>query len=360
MSSLFTPLTLRDVTFRNRLWVAPMCQYSVERQDGVPTDWHLVHLGAFATGGAGLVVTEATAVSPGGRISPEDTGIWSDEQRDAWARIAAFIRAQGAVAGIQLAHAGRKASTWRPWASERGTVPPADGGWESVAPSAIAFDGYATPRALETGEVATVVGDFVAAAERAVAAGFQLLEIHAAHGYLIHEFLSPLSNKRTDEYGGSLENRAKLVLDIVRAVRAAVGDSVALLVRFSATDWADEGWDVDQTATVAEWARAAGADLFDISSGGLVGGVQIPLAPGYQVAFAELVGDVAGAPVSAVGLITGAHQAEDIIASGKADAVMMAREMLRDPHFPLRAAAQLGVELDYYPPQYARAKFAVS
>jgi 2,4-dienoyl-CoA reductase-like NADH-dependent reductase (Old Yellow Enzyme family) len=337
-----------------------MCQYSVELRDGIPTDWHLVHLGAFAAGGAGLVVTEATAVSPEGRISPEDTGIWNNEQADAWARIAAFIRGQGAVAGIQLAHAGRKASTWRPWSGKHGTVAADDGGWETVAPSAIAFDGYSRPRELETAEVAAIVDDFVTAARRSVAAGFQLLEIHAAHGYLLHEFLSPLSNLRTDEYGGSLENRARLVLDIVTAVRAAVGESVALLVRFSATDWADGGWDEEQTATVAGWAVAAGADLFDISSGGLVGGVRIPLAPGYQVPFAELVADVAGAPVSAVGLITDAHQAEDIIASGKADAVMMAREMLRDPHFPLRAAAELGVELDYYPPQYARGKFAVS
>jgi 2,4-dienoyl-CoA reductase-like NADH-dependent reductase (Old Yellow Enzyme family) len=337
-----------------------MCQYSAERHDGVPTDWHLVHLGAFATGGAGLVVTEAAAVSPEGRISPEDTGIWNDDQRDAWARIVTFIRAQGAVAGMQLAHAGRKASTWRPWASEHGTIAAVDGGWEAVAPSALAFEGYATPRALDTAEVAAVVDDFVAAAQRAVAAGFQLIEIHAAHGYLIHEFLSPLSNTRTDEYGGSLENRARLVLDIVRAIRAAVGESVALLVRFSATDWADGGWDVDQTATVAEWARAAGADLMDISTGGLVGGVSIPLAPGYQVPFAEQVRASSGSPVSAVGLITGARQAEEIIASGKADAVMMAREMLRDPHFPLRAAAELGVHLDYYPPQYARGAFPIS
>ncbi len=357
MSFLFSPLAIRDLTFRNRLWVAPMCQYSVELQDGLPTDWHLVHLGAFATGGAGLIITEATAVSPEGRISPHDTGIWNDEQAAAWARIAAFIRAQGAVAGIQLAHAGRKASTWRPWSGKHGTVSAEDGGWQPVAPSAIAFDGYATPRELEPAEVAAIVDDFVAAAHRSVAAGFQLLEVHAAHGYLLHEFLSPLSNTRTDQYGGSLENRARLVLEIVRAIRAAVAPEIALLVRFSATDWAEDGWDVEQTATVAEWAVAAGADLFDISTGGLVGGVHIPLAPGYQVPFAERVRDATTAPVSAVGLITQAQQAEDVIASGKADAVMMAREMLRDPHFPLRAAAELGVELDYYPPQYVRGKF---
>ena len=243
MSALFSPLTLRGTTFRNRLWVAPMCQYSVEKRDGVPTDWHLVHLGSFALGGSGLVMTEATAVSAAGRISPEDTGIWNDEQRDAWARVTAFIRAQGSVAGIQLAHAGRKASTWRPFDPNRGTVPPADGGWEPIAPSPVAFEGYATPRGLTTDEIAGVVSDFTDAAVRAIAAGFELLEIHAAHGYLLHHFLSPLSNLRTDEFGGSLENRAALLLAIVRSVRAAVGPDVPLLVRFSATDWAAGGWD---------------------------------------------------------------------------------------------------------------------
>lgn len=361
MSHLFDPIRLRGTTVRNRLWVAPMCQYSVEKQDGVPTDWHLVHLGSFATGGAGLILTEATAVSPEGRISPQDTGIWNDEQRDAWARVTAFVRSQGAVVGIQLAHAGRKASTWRPWSGQHGTVPAADGGWEPVAPSAIAFEGYATPRELATTELGAVVADFVAGARRALDAGFQLLEIHAAHGYLLHEFLSPLSNTRTDQYGGSLENRARLLLEIVRAVRAEIGEEIPLLVRFSATDWAapdadPAGWDAEQTATVAGWAKEAGADFFDISTGGLVGGVHIPVAPGYQVPFATQVRNEAGVEVSAVGLITQAQQAEEIVASGKADVVLMAREMLRDPHFPLRAAAELGVELDYWPAQYVRAK----
>ncbi|CAN5136654.1 NADH:flavin oxidoreductase/NADH oxidase [soil metagenome] len=357
MSALFTPLSLRGTTFRNRLWVAPMCQYSVDERDGVPTDWHLVHLGSFALGGAGIVMTEATAVSPVGRISPEDTGIWNDEQRDAWARVTAFVRSHGAVPGIQLAHAGRKASTWRPFAPLAGTVPQSEGGWQTVAPSAVAYTGYDVPRALTTDEVADVVTAFAEGAVRAVSAGFGLLEIHAAHGYLIHQFLSPLSNVRTDEYGGSLENRARLLLDVVRAVRAAAGPDVPLLVRFSATDYAEGGWDREQTATAAAWALEAGADFFDISTGGLVGGVHMPLGPGYQVPFAEYVHESASVPVSAVGLITQAQQAEEVVSSGKADAVMMGREMLRDPHFPLRAAAELGVDLDYYPPQYLRAKF---
>ena len=358
MSSLFSPIALRDTTFRNRLWVAPLCQYSVEKQDGVPTDWHLVHLGAFAMGGAGLVMTEATAVSAVGRISPEDTGIWNDEQAAAWSRVVDFIRSQGAVAGIQLAHAGRKGSTWRPWASVHGTVPEADGGWEPVAPSELEFGGYAIPRALGLDELPGIVDAFVAAARRAVDAGFQLLEVHAAHGYLLHQFLSPASNARDDAYGGSLENRARLLLEIVAAVRAEVGPGIPLLVRFSATDWTDSGWDQEQTATVAGWAKDAGADLFDISTGGLLSGVHIPLSPGYQVSYAERVHE-AGVPVSTVGLITEAEQAEDIVASGKADAVMMGREMMRDPHFAWRAAAELGVELDYYPPQYLRARWSL-
>ena len=257
MSALFTPLTLRGTSFRNRLWVAPLCQYSVEEHDGVPTDWHLVHLGSFALGGAGLVMTEATAVNPEGRISPEDTGIWNDEQTDAWARVTAFIRSQGAVPGIQLAHAGRKASTWRPWNETHGTVPASEGGWQTVAPSAIAFTGYDVPRELTVDEITRVVDDFAQAARNALRAGFGLLEIHAAHGYLVHQFLSPLSNTRTDAYGGALENRARLLVAIVRAVRAAVGDDIPLLVRFSATDWAEGGWDREQTATVAGWARDA-------------------------------------------------------------------------------------------------------
>lgn len=359
MAAIFSPLTVRNVTFRNRLWVSPMCQYSADKQDGIPTDWHLVHLGSFALGGAGLVMTEATAVSPVGRISPQDTGIWNADQQGTWVRIVDFLHSQGAVAGMQLAHAGRKGSTYRPWEPTQGSVPISGGGWPTVAASPIAFTGYAEPVALTTTGIADVVADFAEAATRAVSAGFDLVEVHAAHGYLLHQFLSPLSNSREDQYGGSLENRARFLLDTVRAVRAAVGESVPVLVRFSASDYAEGGWDQEQTATVAAWAMEAGADLFDISSGGLLSGVRIPLGPGYQVPFAEFVGATGHVPVSAVGLITTAAQADLIVASGQAAAVMMARELMRDPHFAWRAAAELGVELDYYPEQYVRARYPV-
>ena len=355
--ALFTPLSIRSTTFRNRLWVPALCQYSVEKRDGVPTDWHLVHLGAFAMGGAGLVMTEATAVSPIGRISPQDTGIWNDEQVEAWKRITDFLRGQGTVAGIQLAHAGRKASTHRGWDAESGSVSAENGGWATVAPSAVAFEGYAQPRALGTDEIADVVEQFAEAAVRSVRAGFELVEIHAAHGYLLHQFLSPLSNLRTDEYGGSLENRARLVLDVVRAVRAAVGDEMPVFVRFSATDYAEGGWNREDTATVSAWARDAGADFFDISTGGNIAGVTIPLSPGYQVPFADFVASTAGVPVNAVGLITESAQAEQIVASGQAQAVMLGREMMRDPHFALRAAHELGVDVDYWPAAYERARW---
>lgn len=356
-SALFTPLTLGAVQFRNRLWVSPMCQYSCEDRDGVPTDWHLVHLGSFARGGAGLVMTEATAVVPEGRISGWDTGIWNDQQRDAWARIVGFIQGQGAKAGIQLAHAGRKASTYRQW-SGTGSEPISEGGWQAVAPSAEAFAGYDAPRALAVAEIADVVAAFADAAERAVAAGFDVVEVHAAHGYLVHQFLSPLSNFREDEYGGSLENRARLLLEIVKAVRDRVGTHVPLFVRLSATDWSEpNGWTLDDTVTVAGWARDAGADWFDVSTGGLIPGVKIPSAPGYQVRFATAVREGTGAAVNAVGQITTAAQAEEIVSSGQADTVMVAREFLRDPHFPLRAAHELGVELDYWPNQYTRGKW---
>jgi 2,4-dienoyl-CoA reductase-like NADH-dependent reductase (Old Yellow Enzyme family) len=334
-----------------------MCQYSVFEEDGIPTPWHLVHLGALATGGSALVITEATAVLPEGRISPRDTGIWNDAQRDAWKPIVDFIHSQGAAAGIQLAHAGRKGSTYAAWGyDEHGSVPATAGGWTAVAPSAVAFPGYAEPAALDLAGIDDVVEAFVAAALRAVDAGFDLLEIHAAHGYLMHQFLSPLSNERTDEYGGSLENRARLLLRAVGAIREAVGEELPLLVRFSATDWTEGGWDEVQTSTVAGWARAAGADFFDISSGGNVAAT-IPLKPGYQVPFAEYVRSTADVPTSAVGLITDPHQAEEIVSSGKADVVMLARELLRDPHWPLRAAHELGVELDYWPAQYLRARW---
>ena len=352
-SRLFSPLTIRSTTFRNRLWVAAMCQYSVDEEDGVPTDWHLVHLGSFARGGAGLVMTEATAVSPVGRISAEDTGLYTDVQRDAWRRIVDFLHGQGAVAGVQLAHAGRKGSQYREWGPQSGTRPVGEGGWQTVAPSAVAFEGYDAPVALDHDGIRRVVQDFADAARRAVSAGFDVIEIHAAHGYLLHQFLSPLSNRRDDEYGGPLENRARLVLEVVGAVREVVADR-PVFVRFSATDYADGGLDEVQVAAVARLAAEAGADLFDISSGGVVAGVTIPVGPGYQVRFAEHVRTSAEVPVSAVGLIVAADQAEEIIASGRADAVMAGREFLRDPHFALRAAHELGVRLDYAPRQYHR------
>jgi 2,4-dienoyl-CoA reductase-like NADH-dependent reductase (Old Yellow Enzyme family) len=358
VSALFQPITVRGLTLRNRVWVAPMCQYSVLDEDGVPTPWHLVHLGGLAIGGAALVMTEATAVTPEGRISPRDTGIWSDGQRDAWKPIVDFIHSRGAAAGMQLAHAGRKASTYPAWGYERsGTVPVAAGGWPTVSASPLAFDDYAEPTALDSAGLDEIVTAFVSGATRAAAAGFDLLELHAAHGYLLHQFLSPLSNRREDEYGGSLENRARLLLRSVREIRAAVGDDIPLLVRFSATDWTDAGWDEQQTSTVAGWARDAGADFFDISTGGNVAGAQIPVAPGYQVPFSDYVREHADVATSAVGLITEPRQAEEIVASGRADVVMLARELLRDPHWPLRAAHELGVDLDYWPGQYLRARW---
>ena len=374
-------MTIRSLTLRNRLWVSPLCQYSAMAADGVPTDWHLVHLGSFARGGAGLVVAEATAVVPEGRISPHDTGIYTDAQATAWSRVVDFIHSQGAAAGIQLAHAGRKASVFPEWgamangASGHGTVPIEQGGWQAVSASPIAFDGYAEPVALDASGIQDVVVAFADSARRSVAAGFDLVEIHAAHGYLLHQFLSPLSNTRDDEWGGSLENRARLLLDIVRAVRAVV--DVPILVRFSATDWVDDdwlqshgladsgdgasgirGWNEHDTAIVAAWAQEAGADLFDISTGGLVR-ARIEVGPGYQVPFAEIVRREGNVPVNAVGLITEAAQAEEIVATGQADAVMMGREFMRDPHAALRFARELGAEVDGVPvgtpPQYTRA-----
>ena len=357
MPRLFTPLTLRDVTVRNRLWVSPMCQYSAV--DGVPQEWHHTHLAQFASGGAGLVMAEATAVSPEGRISPDDTGLWTDEQREAWAPIVAGIRRRGAVAAVQLAHAGRKASTWSPLSGNRGSVPASDGGWTTVAPSAVAFEGCADPVALDLAGIDRVVADFAAAARRAIDAGFEVLEVHAAHGYLLHQFLSPLSNLRDDEYGGSLENRARLTLRVIEAVREAAPDA-PLLVRFSASDWAEGGWDAAQTATVARWAAELGVNLFDISSGGLVAHQRITPGPGYQVALASEVRREAGVPVSAVGMIDHPAHAEGVLAAGDADVIMSGREWLRDPHYGLRAATELGADIDYWPPQYLRARRRVA
>ncbi|MFW2513809.1 NADH:flavin oxidoreductase/NADH oxidase [Demequina sp. SO4-13] len=356
--SLFTPLVLRGTTLRNRLWVAPMCQYSVEDRDGVPTDWHLVHLGSMARGGAGLVMAEATAVLPEGRISPWDTGLWNDEQRDAWARIVAFLHSQGAAAGIQLAHAGRKASTHR-GREGRGAVTPEEGGWDPLGPSALAFSGLADPLPMSHSQIADAVAAFGAAARRALDAGFDVLELHAAHGYLLHEFLSPLSNDRTDEYGGSLENRARIVLEALTEVRRVAGEDVPVLVRLSATDWMEpDGWTLEDTVTLSRWLREAGADLIDISSGGNVPDARITVGPGYQVPFAAEVRERADVPTSAVGLVTDPELAQHIVSTGQADAVMAGREFMRDPHFALRAAHELGVPLDYWPEQYERGTFA--
>lgn len=351
MSTLFTPLTVRGIEMRNRLWVSPMCQYSAV--DGIPNDWHHVHLAQFAAGGAGLVIAEATAVSPEARISPDDVGLWNDAQVEAWTPIAAAIRARGAVPGVQLGHAGRKASTTSPLTGGRGSVPTEDGGWETVAPSAIAYPGFAQPRELDAAGIEKVVADFADAARRAVAAGFDVLEVHAAHGYLLHQFLSPLSNHRDDEYGGSFDGRVRLLERVTAAVRAAAPDA-AVFVRFSGTDAADGGWDIDDTVRAAERVAAAGADLIDVSSGGLVPHQSIQPGPGYQVPLAEKVRRETGLLVAAVGMIDDAHLAESVVAEGRADAVLSAREWLRDPHYALRAAVELGAELSA-PAQYLRA-----
>jgi 2,4-dienoyl-CoA reductase-like NADH-dependent reductase (Old Yellow Enzyme family) len=331
-----------------------MCQYSAV--DGVPNDWHLVHLGSFARGGAGLVFTEATAVAPEGRISPEDTGLWNDEQQAAWTRIVAFVHSQGATAGIQLAHAGRKASTYSGFTGERGGVADADGGWQPVAPSPEPFPGLREdPEPLDDAGLARVVTAFGDAAERAVAAGFDVLEVHAAHGYLLHEFLSPLSNTREDAYGGAFENRVRLLLEVVREVRSRVSAGVPVVVRLSATDWVEGGWSDDDTVRLAGLLKAEGVDLVDTSTGGNAV-TRIPVGPGYQVPFARRIKQEAGVPTGAVGLITEPEQAEQVLAEGSADVVLLARELLRDPHWPLKAAQQLGdAATGLWPVQYERA-----
>lgn len=354
MAHLFVPFRLRDLEIRNRVWVAPMCQYSAGG-DGVPVDWHLVHLGSFAQGGFGLVLTEATAIDPVGRISARDTGLWNDEQADAWARIVAFAHSQGAAMGVQLAHAGRKASTYPhlPGFAD-GNLPAADGGWTPVGPTEAKGDGpgFTTDvHALDVDEIAGIVAGFVAAAQRADQAGFDVVEIHAAHGYLLHEFMSPLSNTRTDAFGGSFENRTRLLLQVVEAVREVWPHGKPLFVRISATDWRDDGWTIDDSATLAGQLRAAGVDLIDVSSGGLVN-VAIPVAPGYQVELADRIRHAASIPTAAVGLITEPAQAEQIVADGHANAVLLGRQAMREPTWPLRAAAALGVPVAEapYPP----------
>jgi len=349
---LFEPLSLRSITFPNRVWVSPMCQYSSD--DGMPNDWHFVHLGSRAVGGAGLVIVEASGVPPEGRITAWDSGFWSEAHADAFQRIVDFIHAQGSVAGIQLAHAGRKASTDKPW---RGGRVIADGphSWTPLAPSAIPFrDGDPIPHALTLAEIDEIVQQFVRSTRLALRAGFRVVEIHAAHGYLLHEFLSPLSNTRDDEYGGSLENRMRLTLRVTEAVRDAWPAELPLFVRVSATDWSEGGWDIIQSVELARRLRLLGVDLVDCSSGGAVPHTKIELGPGYQVPFARAIRHEAGVPTGAVGLITEAQQAEAIVSNGSADAVLLARQMLRDPYTPLHWARELGIEMKW-PDQYGRA-----
>jgi 2,4-dienoyl-CoA reductase-like NADH-dependent reductase (Old Yellow Enzyme family) len=354
--NLFDPFLQRSLSLRNRLIVSPMCEYSAI--DGVPNDWHMVHLGSRAVGGAGAVIAEATAVSAQGRISPQDTGLWNQAQVEAWRPIARFIKSQGAVAGVQLAHAGRKASTLRPWEGH-GPVPAGQGDWQTVAPSALPFDtGWNIPLALDQAGIEAVIADFRATAQRALAAGFQLIELHAAHGYLLHQFLSPLSNQRSDRYGGSFDNRSRLVREIVVAVREVWPAELPLWLRVSATDWAPadgpRGWDVEQSVQLAREVKPLGVDLVDVSSGGLLPHVTVPLAPGYQVPFAAHIRHEAGIATGAVGMITEAEQAAAIVANGEADVVLIARESLRDPYFPRRAAQLLGAQINA-PVQYQRA-----
>ena len=353
MRQLFNPLTIGDVTFRNRIFVSPMCQYS--SRDGMPNDWHLVHLGSRAVGGAGMVMVEASAVTPEGRISARDSGIWSDAHAEAFTRIIHFIDVQGAVPAIQLAHAGRKASVDPPWLGGKPLAAQA-GAWAPVAPSPIPFAGdFPTPRELNLQEIDDLVGAFAEAAKRAKAAGFRCLELHMAHGYLLHEFLSPIANHRTDEYGGSLDNRMRLPLRVAAAVREVWPADLPLLVRISATDWVDGGWDLDQSVELCRQLKGLGVDMIDCSSAGMVPDAVVPTGPGYQTAFAERIRRDAGIPTIAVGMITEPAQAEHILRTGQADAVCLARELLRDPYWPLRAARELHAEAAW-PAQYLRAK----
>jgi 2,4-dienoyl-CoA reductase-like NADH-dependent reductase (Old Yellow Enzyme family) len=341
MPDLFTPLALRSVTLRNRIGVSPMCQYSAE--DGRVGDWHLAHLGARAVGGAGLVIAEATAVSPEGRITPGCAGLWSDAQIEPWARVARFVEAHGAVAGIQLAHAGRKASAARPWDGAR-QLAPETGGWETIGPSPIAFGANLprAPREMSLGDIRRVQHDFVAAAQRALIAGFHLLEFHSAHGYLSHSFLSPLSNHRTDAYGGDFAGRTRFTLETAAALRAAWPAQLPFAVRLSCTDWMEGGWTIEESVELALRLRALGADLVDCSSGGSSPAAKPPFAPGFQAPFAERIRREAGVATAAVGMITEPAQADAIVREGRADVVLLARQFLREPHWPIRAARELG------------------
>lgn len=352
-NKLFEKYKIRGIEFRNRIWVSPMCQYS--SIDGMPTDWHLVHLGSRAVGGAGLVIMEATAVSPEGRISPSDAGIWSDEHAAAYQKITNFIKSNGAVAGIQIAHAGRKASTGEPWNGGK-KVEESNGGWQTVAPSAIAFsEDYPNPREMTILDIEKASEDFVAAAKRAVQAGFEVIEIHAAHGYLFHEFLSPLSNVRTDEYGGSLVNRTRFLIQTAQKVREIVPESLPVFVRISATDWIENGWDLAECIELCKELKKLGIDLIDVSTGGNISDAKIPVGPNYQVPFAKEIREKAGIATGAVGMITDPKQAEEILQKDEADAILIAREFLRDPYFPFTAAKELGENVEYVPKQYGRA-----
>lgn len=354
MSVLFSPLKLRDVVFRNRIFVSPMCQYS--SRDGFPTDWHLVHLGSRAVGGAGLVMLEATAVAPWGRITPADSGLWSEDLAEAFSSLTRFLKDQGAVPGVQIAHAGRKASTDLPWRGG-GPLGEESGGWLPIAPSPVPFGpGHPTPREMSEADIRSLVERFANAACFARTAGFEVVEIHMSHGYLLHQFLSPLSNRRKDSYGGSLENRMRFPLEVVGAVRAAWPAHLPLFVRINATDWAEGGFDLAQALRLAGELKRAGADLIDCSSGGTVPDAKVPAGPGYQVPFAATIRKEIGIATGAVGLVTSPAQAETIVGTGMADAVLLGRELLRDPYWPLHASGALGVEVDYWPRQYLRAR----
>ncbi|MCW3119333.1 MAG: NADH:flavin oxidoreductase/NADH oxidase [Chitinophagaceae bacterium] len=353
MSILFSPLTIKNITFKNRIVISPMCEYS--SMDGFANDWHLVHLGSRAVGGAALVIQEATAVSPEGRISPDDMGLWKDGHIEKLRTITSFIKQQGAGVGIQLAHAGRKASSASPWKGGK-QIKIQDGGWKSFAPSAIPFhDNDEAPHALDKEGIEKVIKDFTRAAQRAIQAGYQVLEIHAAHGYLLNEFLSPLTNHRLDEYGGSFENRIRLLLRVIEGIQTVWSKESPLFVRISATDWAEGGWNIDESVRLSVILKSKGVDLVDCSSGGAVSGIKIVLTAGYQVPFAERIKKETGMLTGAVGLITEARQAEEIIAGGRADLIFIARQSLRDPYFPLHAAKELGAVIQW-PSQYERAK----
>ena len=353
MSSLFDPMTIRDVTFSNRIWVSPMCQYSAI--DGVATQWHDVHIGSFATGGTGLIMMEATGVVPEGRISTACLGLWNDAQTERLKPIVDFAHSMSTKIGIQLAHAGRKASCLPPW-SDHPMASKEEGGWDCVAPSAISFGGkYPVPKALTKKEIQDLVTAFASSAKRAVAAGFDLVEIHAAHGYLIHQFLSPISNQREDEYGGSFENRTRFIIEIARAVRSAIPNGMPLFVRISASDWLEDGWTIDESVELCRLLKEVGVDLIDVSSGGTSSGAPVPVGPGYQVPFATRIRNESKIPTCAVGLITESKQADEIVKNGEADAVMMAREFLRNPRWPLEASKELNADVKW-PNQLLRGK----